>query len=442
MQKGSSADSAVFWIGGDFMIVMRHWLIGYGMNESLANVLSSILLIAIVTLLCILVTVITKQILLRLIANILKKHFIKFQQFLIKRKVFLIVSHFAPALIIYWFAPAFPTFQKLIQVLAVTYLTIVTVTAISRLLSACNDVYQTYEISKTKPIKGYIQVIKIVVIIIAVILTIAKWMDKSPVILLSGIGALSAVFLLVFRDSLLGLVAGIQLSSTDMVRVGDWIEMPDYKADGDVIDISLNTVMVRNFDWTVTMIPSYALISSSFKNWRGMQELGGRRIMRSLFIDVTSIKSCSSIMIERFKKIDLLKEYITKRETEISAYNASYQTIEDASFNGRGLTNIGVFREYITQCLLHHPDIFTEELLMVRQLAPGQDGLPLEIYAFTKTIDVTVHEKIQADLFDHLFAIAAHFEIRMFQNPTGQDIKWVKDNSGGLDGIQRDDKLD
>src|SRR5690625_4416117 len=304
---------------------------------------------------------------------------------------------------------------------------IVALSVINRLLSVINDVYQTYEVSKEKPIKGYIQVVKIIVIVIGIILVIANLMGESPIILLSGLGALSAVLMLVFRDSILGLVAGVQLTSNDMVRVGDWIEMPKYGADGDVIDISLNTVMVRNFDRTITMVPSYALISDSFINWRGMQESGGRRIKRALYIDMTSIEFCTEDMIESFKGIHLLDNFIANREQEIETYNEKNDINRNNLVNGRALTNIGVFRAYISEYLQHHSGIHQEMTLMVRQLAPGENGLPLEIYAFTNSTQWTVYESVQADIFDHLFAIAGEFGLRIFQNPAGSDLKLMKD---------------
>ena len=303
------------------------------------------------------------------------------------------------------------------------YIIIVALSVINGLLNALNDVYQTYEVSKVKPIKGYIQVIKIVVFILGAVLVIANLVGESPLILLSGIGALSAVLMLVFKDSLLGLVAGIQLSANDMVRVGDWIEVPKYGADGDVIDISLNTVAVQNFDRTVTMLPSYALISDSFKNWRGMQASGGRRIKRALYIDTTSISFCTNEMIENFKSIHYLTDYITEREHEIEEYNEKNHINRNNVVNGRALTNIGVFRAYITQYLKHHPGIHQEMTLMVRQLEPGENGLPIEIYAFTNDTKWAVYETVQADIFDHLFAVAQEFGLRMFQNPAGSDFQ-------------------
>ncbi|MEH7010449.1 mechanosensitive ion channel family protein, partial [Neobacillus niacini] len=241
---------------------------------------------------------------------------------------------------------------------------------------------------------------------------------------------LSAVLLIVFKDSLLGLVAGIQLAANDMVRVGDWIEMPKYEADGDIIDISLNTVKVQNFDKTITTIPSYALISDSFKNWRGMQASGGRRIKRSLFIDTKSITFCSEEMIEKFKTIQFLSEYITTKEHEIAEYNAMNEINRHNPVNGRALTNIGIFRTYINQYLQHHPGISQEMTLLVRQLAPTENGLPLEIYAFTNDIRWHVYETIQSDIFDHLFAVAPEFGLHIFQNPSGNDFRNMMEEFG------------
>ncbi|MFC5602626.1 mechanosensitive ion channel family protein [Sporosarcina koreensis] len=405
------------------MNFIRNRLLGYGVDEALVDPLSFVILISFITLLCIIANFITKHLIIRFIAHIVRKHKIEWGNLLLERKVLRRLSHFVPAIIIYYFASTFPTYQKAIETLALTYIMIVAFSVINRLLSVFNDIYQTYEIAKTKPIKGYVQVAKIVVIIVGAILVIANLMGESPIILLSGIGALSAVFMLVFKDSLLGLVAGIQLSATEMVRMGDWIEVPNYGANGDIIDISLNTVAVRNFDQTVTMIPSYALISDHFINWRGMQESGGRRIKRALYIDMSSIQFCTEEMIEHYKQIHFLSDYIVNREREIEEYNAANQIDRSNLVNGRAMTNIGVFRAYISEYLRRHPGIHQEKTMMVRQLAPGEHGLPIEIYAFANSVQWTVYETVQADIFDHLFAVAGEFGLRVFQNPTGSDLK-------------------
>ncbi|WJY27044.1 mechanosensitive ion channel family protein [Sporosarcina trichiuri] len=415
------------------MTIIRSRLLAYGVDAAWAELLAFVILIGSIALVCLIANFITQKILVRLVTHILRKHRYRWDEYLLRRKVFRVLSHLVPAMIIYWSAAAFPTYRKAIETAALTYLVAVTLVAISRLLSVLNDIYQTYDISKTKPIKGYIQVAKLVVIIVGIITVIARWMGESPAILLSGIAGLSAVFLLVFRDSLLGLVAGIQLSANDMVRVGDWIEMPNYEANGEVIDISLNTVMVQNFDRTVTMIPSYALISSSFKNWRGMLESGGRRLMRSLSIDMTSIRFCTPAMIDRFRKIDILTDYIESREKEITAYNDAHGIQDGTSINGRALTNIGVFRVYIIQYLRNHPDIDQEAPLIARQLASGKDGLPIEIYAFAKTTEFAVYETIQADIFDHLFAVIGDFGLELFQSPTGRDLKQISPSATDME---------
>lgn len=408
------------------MNFIRNRLLEYGVDVAWVDTLSFVILVGFITLLCIIANFITKKVIIRFIAHIIKKHNINWGNILLERKVFRRLSHFVPAIIIYYFASSFPTYKIAIQTLALTYIMIVAFSVVNRLLSVFNDIYQTYEISKTKPIKGYVQVAKILIIILGTILVIANLMGESPIILLSGIGALSAVFMLVFKDSLLGLVAGVQLSATEMVRVGDWIEMPKYGANGDIIDISLNTVAVRNFDQTVTMIPSYALISDSFINWRGMQESGGRRIKRALFIDTSSIQFCTEEMIERYKQIHFLRDYIVNREKEIEEYNRVNKVDRTNIVNGRALTNIGVFRAYINEYIKHHPGIHQEKTLMVRQLAPGEHGLPIEIYAFANSIQWTIYETVQADIFDHLFAVAGEFGLRIFQSPAGSDFKWMK----------------
>ena len=405
------------------MELIRNRLLEYEMDPVLTDYLAAIIMILFLVVLCIAANFITQKVVLRVITHIITNNKFEWDDMLLERKVFHRLSHIVPALIIYYFSSTFPDYQHLIEKGAMTYLIVVGLMVTNSFLKAFNDIYLTFEISKIKPIKGYIQVVQIIIFILGGIVVIAHWMGESPFILLSGIGALSAVLLLVFKDSLLGLVAGIQLAANDMVRVGDWIEMPKYEADGDIIDISLNTVKVQNFDKTITTIPSYALISDSFKNWRGMQVSGGRRIKRSLFIDTKSIKFCTEEMIEKFKTIQFLSEYITTKEHEIAEYNAKNEINRDNPVNGRALTNIGVFRKYINTYLQHRPGISQEMTLLVRQLAPTENGLPLEIYAFTNDIRWHVYETIQSDIFDHLFAVAPEFGLHIFQNPSGNDFR-------------------
>ncbi len=294
---------------------------------------------------------------------------------------------------------------------------------LSAVLDAANDIYMTFPVSKARPIKGFLQIIKIVVYIIMGVLVISVILDKSPWILLSSIGALTAITTLVFKDSIMGFVAGVQLTTNDMLRIGDWIEMPKYGADGDVIEITLNTVKVRNWDKTITTIPAYALVSDSFKNWRGMHETGGRRIKRAIYIDVTSIKFCTPEMLERFKKIQLLTEYIENKEKEIEEYNEEHAIDTSLLVNGRHLTNIGTFRKYIEYYLENHPRVHKGLIRMVRQLSPDDRGLPLEIYAFVDNTQWVTYENVQADIFDHIFSVVDTFELRIFQKPSGNDMQ-------------------
>ncbi|WP_186577929.1 mechanosensitive ion channel family protein [Aquibacillus kalidii] len=405
------------------MRYISNWLTGYNLSPTIAEYLTYIIMILFIGIICIIANFITKKFVMRIVSHFIKNNKFQWDDMLLERKVFHKISHVVPAIIIFFFAQAFPTYQSFIEKAAIIYMIITGLTVIFSLLNAINDIYQTFEISKSRPIKGYLQVANIVVVIVGVLLVISILLGQSPFILLSGVGALSAILLLIFRDSILGLVAGVQLAANDMVRVGDWIEMPKYGADGDIIDISLVTVKVQNWDKTITMIPSYALVSDSFINWRGMQNAGGRRIMRSLFIDTTSISFLTEEMLERLKKIHYLSDYLSRTEKEIAEYNARNDLDDSSTVNRRSMTNIGVFRIYVQNYLENHPQIRQDMTLMVRQLAPSEHGLPLEVYAFTNDVRWHVYETIQSDIFDHLFAVAPEFGIRLFQKPSGHDLK-------------------
>ncbi len=276
------------------------------------------------------------------------------------------------------------------------------------------------------PLKGITQSLKIVAAIAVVIFIVSVVVGQSPVILLSGLGAMTAVLMLIFKDPILGLVAGIQLSANHMLSIGDWLEMPKYNADGAVIDIGLTTVKVRNWDNTVTTIPTYALISDSFKNWRAMTESGGRRIKRAIHIDVNSIKFITEKEMQRLTKSRLLSQYILERSREVEAYNQSRSEDLSSALNGRRLTNIGTFRAYLEVYLRNHPHIHRNMTLLVRQLAPATTGVPIEIYAFTTTVVWAEYESIQSDLFDHIFAVVSEFDLRVFQEPSGYDMASLK----------------
>ena len=399
-------------------------LTGYGMNSEIANYLFYILMAVFVGLVSFMANLITKKVILKILAHYIRNNRFKWDTFMLERRVFQRMSHIVPAIIIYAFAPVFPeNVEAKIYTGVTVYITLVVMFVISAFLNSVNDIYNNFEISKTRPIKGFIQIVKVFVFVIGGILIIAEIIGQNPLVLLGGLGALSAVVLLIFQDSILGLVAGIQLSSNDMVRVGDWIEMSNYGADGYVIDISLNTVKVQNFDKTITTIPTYKLVSDSLKNWRGMVETGGRRIKRSVYIDTSSITFCTDEMIDEFKKIHYLKDHIMKKQKEIAEYNKKNNIDASVKVNGRRLTNIGVFRAYVSNYLKNHPGINKNMIQMVRQLPPGEYGLPIEVYAFTKTTNWVEYEGIQADIFDHILAVVPEFKLRVFQNPTGYDFR-------------------
>lgn len=301
--------------------------------------------------------------------------------------------------------------------------------AIGAFLDILNTLYQRRPNAHLKPIKGYLQVIKIAIYAIAAILMVAALIDRSPLILLSGLGAMAAVLMLIFQDTLLSLVASVQISSSDIIRVGDWVEMPNLNADGDVIDIALHTVKVQNWDKTITTIPTRRFITDPFKNWRGMQESGGRRIKRALYLDQTSVHFLSNEEIARLRRFMLLDDYLDHKDQELLDWNTRLAEHSKEAVNTRRITNIGSFRAYVEHYLRHNPHIHQHMTLLVRQLNPTADGLPLEIYCFTNTTAWNAYEGIQSDIFDHLLAILPEFGLRVFQHPSGADFQALREKA-------------
>ncbi|OMG58229.1 mechanosensitive ion channel family protein [Brevundimonas sp. ZS04] len=314
-----------------------------------------------------------------------------------------------------------PGFVTLVQNVAGAFMIVAVAIGIGAGLDMANALYARSPRAHRRSIKGYLQVLKIVIYAIATILVIAALIDRSPLLLLSGLGALAAVLMLVFKDTILSLVASVQLNSNDMLRVGDWIEMPQVNADGDVIDIALHTVKVQNWDKTITTIPTWRLISESYRNWRGMQDSGGRRIKRSLLIDQTSARFLTEAERERMRRFLLIDDYLADKSAEMADWNAKLVEAGRDPVNMRRSTNIGAFRAYVQNYLENHPRIRQDMTLLVRQMQPTDTGLPLEIYAFTATVAWAEYEAIQADIFDHLLAILPEFDLRLFQSPSGAD---------------------
>ncbi len=339
------------------------------------------------------------------------------------------LSQLVPVFIIYEGAGKLTNINERLLGLAMNltsaYMIVVIAITVIAVLSTANDIYESNPRAVQRPIKGFIQLLQLAVLILAGLLCIAALLDQSPVLMLSGFGAMTAVLLLIFKDTLLSLVASVQLTAQDMVRVGDWIEMPQFGADGDVVDVELHTVKVQNWDKTITTIPTHRLISDSFKNWRGMSLSGGRRIKRALHLDASSVHFMNAQEIEHCNRFTLLEGYLADKQGELSTYNNALYGIEDAqrdaTVNMRRLTNIGTFRVYAERYLQQHPLVHQDMTLMVRQLAPGPQGVPIELYCFTTTTAWGEYENIQADIFDHLLAIIPEFGLRLFQQPAGTE---------------------
>jgi miniconductance mechanosensitive channel len=368
----------------------------------------------------------TQRILVRVAARIVRASPMKWDDALLARGVGKRLSHVVPALVVYAGIVLVPGLAD--GVVAVTrnvaaaYMVVTVAQAISALLAALGDIYDRADPvrARSRPIKGYLQVAKIVLFVVAAVLVVAVLIERSPLLLLSGLGAMTAVVLLVFKDTILSLVASVQLTSNDMVRVGDWIEMPQFGADGEVVDVALHTVKVQNWDKTITTVPTYRLIHDSFRNWRGMNEAGGRRIMRALSMDQGRVRYLDSAEREALSRFVLLRPYLERKQAELEKANAEHQGC--APVNLRRLTNLGTFRAYATAYVAAHPGIHPGMTQMVRQRAPGPQGLPIEIYCFTRSTDWGEYESVQADIFDHLLAILPEFGLRAFQAPSGADV--------------------
>ncbi len=368
----------------------------------------------------------TKRILVFLVHQYAERSKAKWDDTLAEQNVFGRISQLVPALVISQGIHLIPDWleqaELILQNVVKAYMVIIVTLTLTAFLSALNKIYEQRPDARNRPIKGFVQLAQLVIAVIGLIMVGAALIDKSPVILLSGLGAITAVLLIVFKDTLLSLAASIQLTSQGLIRVGDWIEVPQYGADGDVIDVALYTITVQNWDKTISTIPTYQLVAGSFKNWRGMSQSGGRRIKRSLNIDVNSIRFLTDAEAKRFADFELLKDYIPAKENQLKEYNEALENPGGTNVNLRKLTNIGTLRAYILSYIKHHPKIHNDMTLIVRQLQPGPTGLPIEIYCFSNDIDWSNYEGIQSDIFDHIFAIMPEFGLRIYQQPAGTDL--------------------
>ncbi len=376
-----------------------------------------------------------KRILVRLVSRFVERSTATWDDSFVKHNVFGRLAHLAPGVVVYYGINLIPgvgdaTVLATQRVVGAVLIVLAAVT-VSAAVAAVGDIALASKLARGRPIRAYFQVVNLVIYVVAGVLVLAALLGQNPLVLLSGIGAVTAVLLLVFRDTILSFVSSLQITWYDMVRVGDWIEVPEFGADGDVTRVDLLTVSVQNWDNTVTTIPTSRLTQGSFKTWRFMSGSGGRRIKRALWIDMESIRFLSEEDIERFRRYDLLTDYITTKRDALAEYNAAQVKTPDVISNVRRLTNVGMFRAYILAYLRQHPKIHQSGFtFLVRQLAPTQQGLAIEIYVFTNDTNWVNYEGIQADIFDHLLAIAPEFEVRVFQSPSGGDVRAISGTAG------------
>ena len=407
--------------------ILNNWLNQLGLKEKFAESVSLTLITLGILVLAMLATWIVRRTMIPVIISIIQKNGLHWYVPLIDHKFFHKLSWFIPLSVIHICKDILllsdATFSLLLSRVLLAAVVIVATLTISALLSSINDIYRKLFKKRSAAIRGYTDAVRIVSYILCAIFLVAIITGHSPWGLLSLLGGLTAIILLIFKDTLLGFVAHIQLSSTDMIRLGDWIEMPQYGADGDVIDISIHCVRVQNWDKTITSIPTYALISNSFKNWRGMSESGGRRIKRAINIDLATIRFMSDEEIQNISNISILEKYLRPKQKEIVAYNKRHEIEDSSPINGRRQTNIGIFRAYTQEYLRRNPQLHSNMTFLVRQLTPTETGLPLEIYVFSKDQNWANYEAIQADIFDHLLAALPYFELRVFQNPSSFDFR-------------------
>ncbi|MDX5345865.1 MAG: mechanosensitive ion channel family protein [Hymenobacteraceae bacterium] len=412
----------------------EHWtydlLVEWGIPQQPALYLNMLLLLLLTLSVAFIADRITRKILLGAVSRFAERSKTKFDDFLVQHRTLRNLAHLVPLVLAVQAIPViFADFDSLIDPLlklADIFLIVLSIKIARAFLRTCRDYLKTTETFRDKPVESFVQVFVIFLYFVGGVLIFSTVTGKDVWAFITALGAASAILLLVFKDTILGFVASIQVSSNDMVRIGDWITMEKYGADGDVVEINLTTVKVQNFDKTITTIPTYNLISDSFKNWRGMQNTGGRRIKRSVFIKISSIRYLSDADVERLQQVQLLKEYLQERSQEIKKYNQQKGIDKSLLINGRSLTNIGVFRKYIDAYLAQHEHIHKEMTMMVRQLAPTTTGIPIELYVFTNDVRWANYEAIMADIFDHLLAAVRYFDLEVFEQPAADDLRSLR----------------
>lgn len=373
---------------------------------------------------CVVAYVLARRLGLRAARFLVERTEAEWDDILLRRGVFGKLAWIAPALVLYYFAYYFSSeLQGILQRFLLAYIVVVVVAGLLSLIGAVDTIYRSTGRSRELPIKGYLQVVQIAVVLVGAIVLFSTLLDKSPIGILSGLGAATAIILLIFRDTILSFVASIQLATNDMVRIGDWITMEPYGADGEVVDVALHTVKIQNWDKTISTVPTHKLMQESFRNWRGMMESGGRRIARSIQVDMTSVRFLEPEDRQRLAKVVLLRHYLEEKDRDIDAWNEAHGVDPESPLDGRRLTNLGTFRAYLDAYLRANPNIRSDMTFLVRQLPPSGEGIPIEIYVFSKDQRWAAYEHIQADIFDHLLAALPVFGLRVFQRPTGHDLR-------------------
>ena len=400
-----------------------------GVGEVATVVLAALAACVALLILALITDRIAKRVLLAVVTRIIDASQNSWDDLFLEKRVFHRLAHLPSAVVVYALIngvlPDAPLLADIIQRLCLVYMVVIVLLVTDAFLNTLHAIYQRFELSRKIHIKGFVQVAKIAINCLGLVVIISVALQKSPGFFLGGIGAMTAVLMLVFRDPILGFVAGIQLTANRMVKEGDWIELPKYGADGDVLEVGLTTVKVQNWDKTITSIPTYALISDNFKNWQGMTDSGGRRIKRALYLDMGSVKFCDEALLAKLGRIQLLTEHLAAKKSEVSEANRASGVGDETGeslANGRRLTNLGTFRAYVEFYLKNNPLIDTEMTFLVRQLPPGANGIGLEVYVFSADQDWANYEAIQSDIFDHLLAILPEFELRVFQTPTGAEL--------------------
>ncbi|RLD51142.1 MAG: mechanosensitive ion channel family protein [Bacteroidetes bacterium] len=405
---------------------ITEWLLSLGTSNDLAIIITDYSFFTGLIILSVFFYFVAKKLLLSTIHKLTEKSPTNWDDILAKKGAFKILAYFVPLYILYTFTSIvlneYPVFVSGLEAIVSALMILVVLLTVNAIINAVSEIYSEFEIAKRRSIKGYVQVVKIIVFTIGGILILTNLFGiENPSGIVGGLGAFSAVLLLVFKDPILGFVGGIQLSANNMLSPGDWISMPEYNTDGTVIDIALTTVKVQNWDKTISTIPTYSLISNSFRNWKGMEDSGGRRIKRHINLDMKSIRFCTKEMLEKYNKIEYVTKYVGQTEKRLVEYNAARNVDNNILVNGRRQTNIGVFRAYLRGYLHNHPMVHDNMTFLVRQLQPSEKGLPIEIYVFSKDQEWANYEDLQSDLFDHILAVIPEFDLRVFQNPTGDD---------------------